>query len=67
MEISSASSDRVRISPLWRAPISFEETDVLADDGSGYVDDLVGAGVDLDEALGRRVVRCMTDDGLAGA
>ena len=41
--------------------------DVLSDDGGGYVDDLVGAGVDLDEALGGRVVRGVADDGLAGA
>ena len=41
--------------------------DVLADDGGGDVDDLVGAGVDLDETLGGCIVRGVTDDGLAGA
>ena len=42
-------------------------TDVLADDRGGHVDDLVGAGVDLDEALGILVIGRVADDGLAGA
>lgn len=42
-------------------------TDVLADDRGGHVDNLVGAGVDLDEALCRLVVRSVADDRLAGA
>ena len=42
-------------------------TDVLADDRGGHIDDLVGAGVDLDEALGILIIGRMADDGLAGA
>ena len=42
-------------------------TDVLADDRGWYEDDLVGAGVDLNEALGRGVIRSMADDSPAGA